>query len=163
MEHTREELVPPSESPTRPYFDLMDPLLNHIPLSPGFDPTLDMDNLIDENFSWWSPEIDDLSEDLLFGRFELGENCSRYLMLATGSPLTSIWTRHWSSQVPRGVSVASSAVNAPRLPFQPLHLCCSLLRLSTTCWHLRFSSSLTQLSQLDLSLLILTKMKPIHQ
>jgi hypothetical protein len=73
VEHTREELVPASESSTHPYFDLMDPLLNHIPLSPGVDPTMD-DNLIDENFFWWSPEIDDLSEDLLFGRFELGEN-----------------------------------------------------------------------------------------
>jgi hypothetical protein len=141
----------------------MDPLLNHIPLSPGFDPTLDMDNLIDENFSWWSPEIDDLLKDLLFGRFELGENLSCYLMLATGSPLTLIWTRLRSSQVPCGVPVVYSAVNAPRLPFRPLHLCCSLLCLPTTCWHLSFSSSLTQLSQLDLSSLILTKMKPIHE
>ena len=69
----RAELRPPNVDPTRQYIHLTDPLMNHTPFSPGTDATMDFEALLEDDYNWWPPDIDDLSDDLLFGRFELGE------------------------------------------------------------------------------------------
>jgi hypothetical protein len=53
----------------------MDPLMTHMPLSPGISATMDFEAVLEDDYNWWPPDIDDLSDDLLFGRYyELGQS-----------------------------------------------------------------------------------------